>query len=154
MELKVIIQAKGKIFDGRAPEIIRENLLAFMVEATQYLERRVKGRTPRRTGLGALSIHGEVINKGTTVIKGVVGHTSKYLDFVERGTGIYGPYGLSFVIRPKEKKLYFGLAPRIRSARSSRKDFPDGSCLRILSISIFRSSQKWLTIGDSKSPGE
>jgi hypothetical protein len=124
MELKVSIQTKGKIFEGKAPEIIRESLIAFMYEATQYLERRVKSRTPRRTGLGAQSIYGEVIQKGATMIKGVVGHTSKYLELVERGTGIYGPYGLSFVIRPKDKKALFWPGAAHPVGQVVQKGFP------------------------------
>jgi hypothetical protein len=60
-----------------------------LYEATQFLEREVKKRTP--TGVfgaqgGLLStIHGEVVTKGGVAQKGIVGHSSKYGEVVEKG---------------------------------------------------------------------
>jgi hypothetical protein len=90
MELKVSVTTKGKIFEGKAPEIIREQLTSAMYEATSFLEREVKKRTP--TGVygakGGLvsTIHGEVLGKGTPMIKGIVGHgKGTYGDVLEKG---------------------------------------------------------------------
>ncbi len=76
MELKVSISAKGKIFEGKAPEIVRDTLEDTMYEAISFLEREVKLRTPigvygAKGGLLS-TIHGEVISKGESIIKGMV----------------------------------------------------------------------------------
>jgi hypothetical protein len=90
MELKVSIQTKGKIFEGKAPEIIREQLTSAMYEATSFLEREVKKRTPTgvygaKGGLLA-TIHGEVVGKGTPLIKGIIVHgKGTYGDVIEKG---------------------------------------------------------------------
>ncbi len=89
MELKVSISAKGKIFEGKAPEIVRDILEDTMYEATSFLEREVKLRTPigvygAKGGLLS-TIHGEVISKGESIIKGIVGHQSLYGDVIEKG---------------------------------------------------------------------
>jgi len=89
MELRVSITQKGKIFEGKAPEIIQKQLTSAMYEATSLLEREVKIRTP--TGVfgaqGGLvsTIHGEPVSKGTPVIKGVVATQSKYGEVIEKG---------------------------------------------------------------------
>jgi len=91
MELKATVTANGKIFNGKAPEIIRTELIGVMYDATQYLEREIKKETP--TGVygaqgGLLSgIHGEVIHKGSTVVKGVVmtAATHPYGVVIEKG---------------------------------------------------------------------
>ncbi|GER92685.1 hypothetical protein A45J_0403 [hot springs metagenome] len=89
MELKVTVTQKGKIFEGVSQEIVRDNLAQAMYEATQFLEREVKKRTPQGVGgaKGGLmsTIQGEVIGKGTTAIKGIVAHQSEYGDVVEKG---------------------------------------------------------------------
>ena len=89
MDFKVSIETKGKIFEGKAPEIVREALTDVMYEATAFLEREVKARTPRgvfgASGGLVSTIHGEVVGKGTTAIKGIVGHMSKYGDVIEKG---------------------------------------------------------------------
>ena len=89
MELKVSITQKGKIFEGKAPEIMQDRLASAMYEATSFLEREVKRRTPtgvygEKGGLVA-TIHGEVIGKGAPVVKGIVGHMSAYGDVIEKG---------------------------------------------------------------------
>lgn len=88
MELKVLISQKGKILEGKAPEIIRDNLTSAMYEATEFLEQKVKERTPLGVTKGGSlrsTIHGEVEGKGTPVIKGIVGHQSAYGDVIEKG---------------------------------------------------------------------
>lgn len=89
LELNATITAKGPLFDGRAPEIIRKGLLSAMFEATLYLEKKVKEKTPRGVygsagaGLQA-TIAGEVFCYGTT-IEGIVGHGMEYGDVIEYG---------------------------------------------------------------------
>jgi hypothetical protein len=89
MEMKVVVTAKGKIFEGKGPEVIQENLTSAMYEGTQMLEREVKRRVP--VGVfgaqgGLLSnIHGEVEGKGTPIMKGIIAHGSKYGDVIEKG---------------------------------------------------------------------
>lgn len=89
MELKAMITTKGAIFEGKAPKIIQEALTAAMYEATQFLEKKVKEKTPVGVGGakgGLLStIHGEVIGKGTPVVKGIVATPSLYGEVVEKG---------------------------------------------------------------------
>lgn len=89
MELKVTVTAKGPLFEGKATGIMNDALTAAMYEATQLLERKVKEKTPRgvfgaQGGL-ASGIYGEVQGKGTPVVKGLVGHQSKYGDVIELG---------------------------------------------------------------------
>ena len=103
MELKATITAKGAMFDGKAPEIVRRGLLAAMYEATQFLERKVKEKTPYRTGHLRSTIFGEVVKYGTPVT-GIAGHTCKYGDPVEWGTGIYGPKRMAYTITTKSGK--------------------------------------------------
>ena len=89
MELKATIDLKGAIFDGRAPEIIRKDLTAAMYEATAYLEKKVKEKTPQgvfgtQGGLQS-TIHGEVVQYGT-LVRGIVGHGKmQYGDVIEYG---------------------------------------------------------------------
>jgi orotate phosphoribosyltransferase-like protein len=89
MEYKVSITQKGKVFEASAPEVIENALTSAMYEATQFLEREVKKRTP--SGVygasgGLLStIFGEVTGKGTPMIKGIVGTGSKYGEVIEKG---------------------------------------------------------------------
>lgn len=87
--VKVAITKKGKVFEGKSPEVINQQLTAAMYEATEFLERKVKEKTP--VGVygaagGLLStIHGEVTGKGMPTVKGVVGHQSRYGDVIEKG---------------------------------------------------------------------
>jgi len=91
MKLQAEIKQKGPLLDGRAEGIIEKELLTAMYEATAFLEREVRERTPRgvygaQGGLSA-TIHGEV-SKGSSVIKGIVGivgHQSRYGDVIEKG---------------------------------------------------------------------
>lgn len=89
MELKVSVKQIGAIFDGKAPEIINEQLTAAMYETTQFLQKKVKDLTPEgvggaKVGLKA-TIYGEVIGKGMPVIKGIVAHQSVYGEVIEKG---------------------------------------------------------------------
>jgi len=88
MELKATVTAKGAIFEGKAPEIVRKDLLSAMHEATAFLEGKVKENAPTgvygtQGGLVA-TIHGEVVEHGDAVT-GIVGHQSKYGDVIEMG---------------------------------------------------------------------
>lgn len=89
MEFKAVVTQKGKIFEGKAPEIINNALTAAMYEGIALIERNVKRFTPvgvygAQGGLLA-SEHGEVIGKGTPVVKGVFGSSSPYAEVVEKG---------------------------------------------------------------------
>lgn len=89
MELKVSITQKGKIFEGKAPEVIQKKLDSAMTLAVLLLEGEVKLRTPEgvygaKGGLQG-SIHGEVQGKGTPIVKGVVATQSKYGEVIEKG---------------------------------------------------------------------
>jgi hypothetical protein len=86
MELRATITTKGKVFEGKAPEIIQEAMSAAMTEAVMFLEAEVKKRTPvgvfgAQGGLIS-TIYGEVTEKG---MKGVIGHQSRYGDVIEKG---------------------------------------------------------------------
>ena len=90
MELAYQIKINGPIAEGKAGKIAHEQVTAFLYEATQFLETQVKQNTPEGVfgqaggGLRA-SIHGEVVDKGTEVQKGIIAHGSIYGDPVERG---------------------------------------------------------------------
>lgn len=93
MELKATVTAKGKILDGMAPEIAQKNLESAMYEAVALLERAVKQniRKAGRVGVGGAkggllsTIHGEVIEKGMPIMKGIVATQSKYGLVIEKG---------------------------------------------------------------------
>jgi hypothetical protein len=89
MELRAVITARGAIFDGRASSIVRRELDAAMEEAVMFGERFVKERTPQGVygAQGGLlsTIAGEVVEKGTPAIKGVIGTNSPYGEVVEKG---------------------------------------------------------------------
>ena len=86
---KVDVTQSGAAFGNRAPDIIKQGLVAAMMEAVALLERSVKMKTP--TGVfgaqgGLLAgIHGEVVNVGGAGVKGLVGHQSPYGDVIELG---------------------------------------------------------------------
>ena len=89
MERKVIITAKGSIFEGMTAEIVAKELTSAMFEATTFMEGEVKKRTPQgvfgASGGLTSTIFGEVDGKGEPVVRGEVGHQSKYGDVVEKG---------------------------------------------------------------------
>jgi hypothetical protein len=89
MDLKVGINLKGAIWDGKGPELVQAGLTSAMYEATSFLEREVKKRTPKGVGgaQGGLisTVHGEVTGKGVPVVKGIVAHGSAYGDVVDKG---------------------------------------------------------------------
>lgn len=89
MELKAVITKKGAIFEGKAPEIINNELTAAMYEALALIERNVKRFTPVGVfgAQGGLlgSEHGEVIGKGTPLVKGVFASQSPYGEVIEKG---------------------------------------------------------------------
>ena len=86
MELRATVTTKGKIFEGKAPEIVQDALKGAMYEAVALLKREVKALTP--TGVFGVSgglvstIHGEVLEMGK---KGIIGHGSPYGDVIEMG---------------------------------------------------------------------
>jgi hypothetical protein len=89
MDLKISISTKGKIFEGKAPEIVRQELVDVMYEATSFLEGEVKKYTPSgvygaKGGLVS-TIYGEVIEKGSPVVKGIVATQSPYGEVIEKG---------------------------------------------------------------------
>ena len=89
MNIRATITAKGGIYDGKAPQVVRNELIAVMYEATQYLEREIKKETPvgvsgAKGGLLS-SVHGEVIQKGAAIIRGVVATQSPYGEVIEKG---------------------------------------------------------------------
>lgn len=88
MQLKANVVMTGPIFK-KGPEIVNKNLTAAMYEAVAFLEKKVKEKTPVGVGGaqgGLLStIAGEVINKGTPFVKGIVFTQSKYGEVLEKG---------------------------------------------------------------------
>jgi hypothetical protein len=89
MEYHVTVETKGKLLRGQGPKVVKENLTAAMYEATMFLEREVKKRTPKgvfgaQGGLNS-TIHGEVRGKGSPVVRGIVAHGSKYGNVIEKG---------------------------------------------------------------------
>lgn len=111
MELKVSIKKQGGLFKGDPGKTVQDNLIAAMYEVTQLMEREVKSRTPigiygDKGGLRA-SIAGDVVSKGSPVVKGIVATDKSYAEFVEQGTGLYGPYHKEFTISPVNKKALF-----------------------------------------------
>ena len=95
MELKLEVDTKGAIFEGKAPEILQRELDAAMESAVMLLKREVKKRTPVGVSgaQGGLlgSIQSEIIGKGTPMIKGIVLSASKYAEAVEKGTKPHFP---------------------------------------------------------------
>jgi len=89
MELKVSVTQKGKVFEGKAPEIVHGALTDVMYEATSFLEREIKKLTP--TGVFGASgglvstIYGEVQGKGSPIVKGIVATSSPYGEVIEKG---------------------------------------------------------------------
>jgi len=134
MEFKVTIKKKGPVFDGSATKVVDRKLEDAMYEATQLLEREVKERTPRGVmgAQGGLlsTIHGEVLKKGTSVVKGVVGSSAEYAEVIEKGRRAgkkWPPEGA--LIRWIEVKLKVGreMAERLEFVirrKIGRKGFP------------------------------
>jgi hypothetical protein len=89
LELKISVQTKGKIFKPEAAQIMRQALVNVMYEATSFLEGEVKKLTPigvsgAKGGLVS-TIYGEVIDRGSPVVKGVVATQSPYGEVIEKG---------------------------------------------------------------------
>lgn len=90
MELNIKVDMKGALLKGMAPEIINNNLEVAITKATELLENEVIKRTPQgvggNRGSGLMNnIHGEVVQKGIPIVKGVVFHSMKYGDVIEKG---------------------------------------------------------------------
>jgi hypothetical protein len=117
MELLATITLKGHMFDGKAPEIVRKELLSAMYLATQFLETKVKENLPTEMdghdrGVGVYgndgglrgSIHGEV-DPTMLYVKGIIGHGKDiYGDIVELGRGP-GPVKKGVLVRWIEVKF-------------------------------------------------
>jgi hypothetical protein len=90
MELKVGVNIKGNIFEGRGTEIVQEKLYSAMHSATKFLEGKITNITPQGVG-GAVeglrsTVGGEVVTKGIPIIKGIVFHgRPQYGDVIEKG---------------------------------------------------------------------
>ncbi|MBI5550744.1 MAG: hypothetical protein HY911_04495 [Desulfobacterales bacterium] len=88
MDIRGRLHIAGALLTGKGPAIVRENQKAAMHEATQYVSRRVKERTPQGVmgAQGGLlgSIQPEVRETKTTVI-GIVGTANPYGLVVEKG---------------------------------------------------------------------
>lgn len=74
----------------RAPEIVREELLAAVTESDQLLEREVKDRMPTASGVSRASIFSreQVLGDGGI---GVVGSAQPHIVYVELGTKPHFP---------------------------------------------------------------
>lgn len=93
MELRCEIKANSALFNGKAPAIVQKQLDSAMYSATMLLERKVKDIIEKegRMGVGGSevglykSIAGEVVDRGTPLIKGIVGTSEPYGEVIEMG---------------------------------------------------------------------
>ena len=89
MELMATVEMRGKVLTGQGPKVAHAGLVSAMHEAVALLEREVKAITP--IGVygaegGLLStVVGEVEDKGTAMVKGIVGTPSRYGEVIEKG---------------------------------------------------------------------
>lgn len=142
----------GPLFEKKGPEIINRNLTAAMYEAVAFLEKKVKEKTPQGVGGaqgGLLStIAGEVINKGTPLVKGIVFPRSEYGEVIEKGrraNKTMPPSGV--LIEWIEKKL--GLtdteAQRVEfliRRKIGKKGFPGAQMFEVAFTTYFTQVQK------------
>lgn len=112
MELKIKIDVKGALLNGKAPEIIQKGMDSAITEATLFLYNEVAKRTPQgvygaQGGLLA-SIQHEVQQKGTPIVKGIVMTASKYGEVIEKGrtAGKGMPPGAVLASDVKTRALY------------------------------------------------
>lgn len=89
MELKIKIDVKGALLTGKAPDIVQKNLEEAITRATNLLHNEVLNRTPQGA-LGAQgglinSIKGDVLLKGTPMVKGVIVTKHPYAEVIEKG---------------------------------------------------------------------
>jgi len=147
MELKIKIETQGALFSGKAPEIIQKQLDQAITSATMLLTAEVIKRTPQGVfgAQGGLlgSIKGEVVQKGTPVVKGIVCTASPYGEVMESGrrAGAKMPPGavLSCGIRVMEKgqKVRKGEVAYARLSDRSRvayHDVADGGLVRWIEV--------------------
>lgn len=89
MDVRVRVETKGALLQGKAPALVQKGLDRFVTKATMLLLGEVKKRTPQGVSgaQGGLlgSIQGDVIGKGTPLVKGVVISAHKYAEVVEKG---------------------------------------------------------------------
>jgi hypothetical protein len=86
---RLSINTTGALLQGQAGAVIQRNLDGLVDEATMFLTAEVKKRTPQGVSgaQGGLlgSIIGEVFNKGTALVKGLVMTANKYAEVIEKG---------------------------------------------------------------------
>lgn len=64
---------------------------------------------PKKTSTLVRSVTAVVVQISKDVVEGKVGSPMKYAQFLEEGTGVYGPKGTPITILPRSKKgLYWG----------------------------------------------
>ena len=89
MNLQIRVDTWGALLSGQAPQIVQDNLDAFITEATAFLDAQVKMRTPQGVfgAQGGLlgSIQADVAGKGTPLVKGTVMSAHKYAEVIEKG---------------------------------------------------------------------
>lgn len=88
MNMIIKIDINGALLKGNAPDIVQRNLESAVTKTTMLLYREVAMRTPQGvSGASGLmgSIKSDVLQKGTTAVKGVVATNSKYGEVVEKG---------------------------------------------------------------------
>ena len=97
MELRCVITERGPALKGMAPSIIQKGLDSAMNEAVSFLTTKVKDiiEAEGRMGVGSsskgeqsglkASIMGDVVNKGTPLITGIVGTAKPYGEVIEKG---------------------------------------------------------------------
>lgn len=90
MELKVVIEKKGPLFEGRTEDLISASLDAAMHEALRLMEDKVREKTPEgvfgEAGGGLRgSIFSEAQKGGKPIVKGIIATQSKYGMVIEKG---------------------------------------------------------------------
>ncbi|PKN16545.1 MAG: hypothetical protein CVU66_00655 [Deltaproteobacteria bacterium HGW-Deltaproteobacteria-23] len=118
MELKIIVWENLAILEDKAPMVIQKHLDVAITKATTLLLAEVKKRTPQgvygaQGGLLA-SIKGEVLRKGTPMVKGIVCSNHPYAEVVEKGREPGGkmPPGANvdkyYMVKEKGKRIRKG----------------------------------------------
>lgn len=84
-----------------AQEVVAQEMVSAMKDATIIVESEAKINAGFVTGTLARSITSTVVPLGGTT-KGIVSASASYAEFVEEGTGLFGPK--KQLIKPKDKK--------------------------------------------------
>lgn len=89
MELKIKVDVQGALLKGKALEVVQKNLDQAITRATILLHNEVLKRTPQGASgskYGLMnSIKGDVVLKGTPMVKGIVATAQKYGEVIEKG---------------------------------------------------------------------